>query len=224
MASGKETVYIKADRNTEVTNPEVTLGDVIKIECVNPSVAARIQAIKLVSFHHTDKKNQNRVAVSVLKVIELIHKQYPNIEVQNMGEQDFIVTYEAQQTAGGWVHIGKAALVVLISFAGAAFSIMAFNNDVDVTKMFSQIYELVTGTKSDGFTMLELTYSIGLIIGILVFFNHFGKKRFSVDPTPIEVEMRLYENDLQTTLIENISRKEKELDVGKGSGSGSYRT
>ena len=101
---------------------------------------------------------------------------------------------------------------------------MAFNNDVDVTKMFSQIYELVTGTKSDGFTMLELTYSIGLIIGILVFFNHFGKKRFSVDPTPIEVEMRLYENDLQTTLIENISRKEKELDVGKGSGSGSYRT
>ncbi len=224
MASGKETVYIKADRNTEVTNPEVTLGDVIKIECVNPSVAARIQAIKLVSFHHTDKKNQNRVAVSVLKVIELIHKQYPNIEVQNMGEQDFIVTYEAQQTAGGWVHIGKAVLVVLISFAGAAFSIMAFNNDVDVTKMFSQIYELVTGTKSDGFTMLELTYSIGLIIGILVFFNHFGKKRFSVDPTPIEVEMRLYENDLQTTLIENISRKEKELDVGKGSGSGSYRT
>ena len=93
---------------------------------------------------------------------------------------------------GGVWHILKTSQVVLISFMGAAFSIMAFNNDVGVTKMFSQIYELVTGTKSDGFTVLEFTYSIGIAIGILTFFNHFGKRRFSVDPTPIEVEMRLY--------------------------------
>ena len=93
-----------------------------------------------------------------------------------------------------------------------------------MTKMFGQIYELVTGTKSDGFTVLEFTYSIGIAIGILTFFNHFGKRRFSVDPTPIEVEMRLYENDLQTTLIENISRKEQELDVGTKYTTGSHRS
>lgn len=224
MASNRETVYIKADRNVEVTKPQVTLGDVLKLECPNPAVISKIRAIKLLTFHSTDKKNQNRTAVSILRVIQLIHEKYPNIDIQNMGEQDFIVTYEEQQTAGGFVHWIKAAAVVLISFTGAAFSIMAFNNDVDVTKMFGQIYELVTGTESNGFTVLELTYSIGLIIGILTFFNHFGKKRFSVDPTPMEVEMRLYENDLQTTLIENISRKGKELDVGKGNTSGSHRT
>lgn len=224
MAANSETVYIKADRNVEVTKPDVRLGDVIKMECSNPSVVPKLKTIKLLQFHHTDKKHQNRVAVSILKVIECIHEEFPNIDVQSMGEQDFIVTYEEQQTAGGFVHILKAALVVTISFIGAAFSIMAFNNDVDVTKMFGQIYELVTGTKSDGFTILELTYCIGLIIGILTFFNHFGKKRFSVDPTPIEVEMRLYENDLQTTLIENISRKEKELDVGSKYNSGGHRS
>lgn len=224
MASNRETVYIKADRNVEVTKPQVTLGDVLKLECPNPAVISRIRAIKLLTFHGTDKKSQNRAAVSVLRVIQLIHEKYPNIDIQNLGEQDFIVTYEEQQTAGGFVHWLKAALVVLISFTGAAFSIMAFNNDVDVTKMFGQIYELVTGMKSSGFTILELTYSIGLSIGILTFFNHFGRKRFSVDPTPMEVEMRLYENDLQTTLIENISRKGNELDVGKGNTSGSHRT
>ncbi len=100
---------------------------------------------------------------------------------------------------------------------------MAFNNDVDTSKLFSQIYELLTGQKSDGFTILELTYSIGLVIGILTFFNHFGKKKFTVDPTPMEIEMRLYENDIQTTLIETYSRKEKELDVGTGSNGG-HRT
>ena len=65
---------------------------------------------------------------------------------------------------------------------------------------------------------MEISYSIGISIGILVFFNHFGKKRFSVDPTPMEVQMRVYENDIQTTLIENAARKEKEIDVGKGGG------
>lgn len=224
MASNSETVYIKADRNVEVTKPQVTLGDVLKMECANVEMLPKLKTIKLLTFQHTDKKNQNRTAVSILRVIELIHEQYPNIDIQNMGEQDFIVTYEEQKTAGGVLHTVKAVVVVLISFIGAAFSIMAFNNDVDVTKMFGQIYELITGTESNGFTMLELTYSIGLVIGILTFFNHFGKKRFSVDPTPMEVEMRLYENDLQTTLIENISRKGKELDVGKRNTSGSHRT
>lgn len=90
--------------------------------------------------------------------------------------------------------------------------------------MFGQIYELLTGKESNGFTVLELTYCIGIVIGIIVFFNHFGKKRISVDPTPMEVEMRLYENDIQTTLVETYARKEKELDVDKGCHAGNTGT
>ena len=218
MGEVRETIYIKADRNIEVTKPDVTVGDALKVECVNPTVTARVRSIRLLKFSGGSEKDgaeKNRVAVSILKVISCIHEVYPKAEIQNMGESDFIVTYEQQQTTGVFVHFLKAASVVLISFTGAAFSIMTFNNDVDVKKVFSQIYELTTGMKSDGFTVIELFYSIGIVIGILVFFNHFGKKRFTVDPTPIEVEMRLYENDLQTTLIEDYSRKEQELDVGK---------
>lgn len=224
MASENSTIYIKADKNIEVTKPDVTLGDVLSIECANAAVLSRVKTLKLLKFHHTDKKNQNRTAVSILKVIACIHEVYPGAEIQNEGEQDFIVTLEEQKTPGGFVHWTKVLLVVVISFIGAAFSIMAFNNDVDVTKLFGQVYELITGTKSDGFTVLELTYCLGLIIGILVFFNHFGKKKFTVDPTPMEVEMRLYENDIQTTLLETYSRKEKELDVGKTGHPGSSGT
>ena len=158
--------------------------------------------------------------VSLLKVIQKIHEIYPDAAVENIGETDFIVTYEEQDGKGGIIHGVKIVAVVLISFFGATFSTMAFNNDVGVTRMFGQVYELLTGTKSDGFTILEFTYCIGIVIGILTFFNHFGKKRLSVDPTPMEVEMRLYENDIQTTLVETYSRKEKELDVGEKHMSG----
>jgi len=152
--------------------------------------------------------------VSVLEIIACIHAAYPEVEVQNLGEVDIIVTYENQKTSPYIWHILKVAAVAAIIFFGSAFSIMAFNNDVGGTKLFGQIYELVMGKQSDGFTVLEVTYSIGLTFGILIFFNHFGKKRFTVDPTPMEVQMRLYENDIQTALVENASRRKEELEVG----------
>ena len=85
MAGSKETVYIKADRNVEVTDPCVKLGDILSMECANPTVLPKLKTIKLLRFHGVDKKTQNRVAVSILKVIECIHAEYPEIEVQNLG-------------------------------------------------------------------------------------------------------------------------------------------
>ena len=211
----------KVKKNVEVTKPEVTLGDVISLECSNPDVIPKLKVQRLLKFPDNQKK---RCVVSALKIVECIHNVYPGIDVQNMGEMDMIITYEDQKTPGKALHIVKVILVICITFIGAAFSIMAFNNDVDTTKLFQQIYILLTGKVSDGFTVLEFTYCIGLVIGILVFFNHFGKKRFTVDPTPMEVQMRLYENDIQTTLVEDASRREQELDVGKSNHISSHRT
>lgn len=221
MAVTNETIYIKGDKNVEVTKPDVTLGDVISMECSNPNVIPKLKAQRLLKF---PENGQRRCVVSALKIVECIHKVCPGIDIQNMGEMDVIITYEDQKTPGKVMHIFKVALVLLITFIGAAFTIMAFNNDVNVSKLFGQIYQMVMGKATDGFTIMELTYCIGLIIGILVFFNHFGGKKFSVDPTPMEVEMRLYENDIQTTLVENYSRKGQEIDVGQTNPTGNHRT
>lgn len=215
------TIYIKGDRETEVTKPDVTLGDLLSMECTDKVVLARLKAEKILRLNKTGKQ---RCVVSVLRIISCIHQLYPQAEVQNLGEPDLIVTYEQQKSAPSLWYVVKVAFASVALFCGAAFSIMAFHNDVDVTTLFGQIYQLVTGEKSSGFTVLEAAYSVGLTAGILIFFNHFGKKRFTVDPTPVEVQMRVYENDIQTTLIENASRKGEELDAdptGSSGGSGS---
>ena len=182
---------------------------------------AKIKTLKIVRFK---KSGRQRRVVSVLKIIACIHEKFPETDVQNLGETDIIVTYEYQKTPAFAWHIIKTAFVAAVTFFGAAFSIMAFNNDVDVTKLFGQIHELITGQGTSGFTILEVSYSIGITAGILIFFNHFGKKRFTVDPTPMEVQMRLYENDIQTTLIEDSERRGEEIDVGTTDTSGSNRT
>lgn len=214
--AGKETVYLKAEQSIELTKPDVTIGDAMAVECVNPAMLARIKTMKLFKIPH---KGQ-RCILSLMRVIELIHREYPDAEIQNLGAPDIIIIYEDQKTPNKFIHWLKTAFIVLITFIGAAFSIMAFNNDVSTTKLFGQIYKLLTGKQNDGFTILEFTYSIGLVIGILVFFNHFGGKKFSVDPTPMEVEMRLYENDIQTALIQNYSREKMEIDIGNPTPKG----
>jgi len=60
---------------------------------------------------------------------------------------------------------------------------------------------------------LEISYSVGLIVGVTLFFNHFGKRKVTLDPTPIEVQMRLYEDQVDTTVIQNASRKESGVDT-----------
>ena len=223
MSANQDILYIKGDRDVELTKTEVTLGDILSLECSNKTVIPKIKSIKLVKFSEQEKKQQ-RIVVSVLKIIACIHEQYPNLDIQNLGETDIILTYENQNTPGNVVHLLKTVVVVVLVFCGSAFSIMAFHNDVSITKLFSQIYLALTGVESDGYTILEVSYSIGIIIGILGFFNHFGKKRFTVDPTPLEVQMRLYENDIQTTLVEDASRRKEELDVGKSNPAGCHRS
>ncbi len=221
MASESKILYIKGDRDVEVTKPDVTLGDLLSMECTDMLMLAKIKTLKIVRFK---KSGRQRRVVSVLKIIACIHEKFPETDVQNLGETDIIVTYEDQKTPAFAWHIIKTAFVAAVTFFGAAFSIMAFNNDVDVTKLFGQIHELITGQGTSGFTILEVSYSIGITAGILIFFNHFGKKRFTVDPTPMEVQMRLYENDIQTTLIEDSERRGEEIDVGTTDTSGSNRT
>lgn len=217
----QETIYIKGEQNVEVQHPDVTLGDIVQFECSNPEVLPKLRTLKIMKFQE-DKGH--RCVISILKIMECIHRQYPAYDLQNVGEADIIVTYEKPQKEHPVLQCLKVLSVVAITFAGAAFSIMTFNNDVDTTRLFGQIYELLMGSPSDGFTILEFMYCVGIIVGILIFFNHFGKKKFDVDPTPLEVEMRLYENDIQTTLIENYSRKGQELDVGQTASSGVPRT
>lgn len=221
MSANQDTVYIKGERDVEVNKTDVTLGDILTLECSNKAMIPKLNVLKILKI---PENGRHRYVISILKIIACIHEKYPGVDIQNMGETDIIVTYEEQKTTGMAVHMIKTIFVAMLTFAGSAFAIMAFNNDAAVSDLFSQMYEFVMGFQSDGFSIMEVSYSLGITIGILVFFNHFGKRRFTVDPTPLEVQMRVYENDIQTTLIENASRKGAELDVGKTDSAGNHRS
>lgn len=201
-----ETLYLKIDKNVQARENPVYLKDIAEINCSTKPIENKVKTLRLPT---EIVKGPGRYVFSIFDVIEVIQKEYPSLTISNLGEADFILTVEKEQKFGdalGWV---KTAFVCFLAFFGAAFSIMAFNNDIDVTKLFGQLYETFTGTQSNGFTLLEISYSLGVGMGILIFFHHFAKKKGGSDPTPLEVEMRTYEDEIDLTLIESGNRKEK---------------
>lgn len=210
-----ETVYLKIEQNVKVTEPSVALKDIAKLTSANRPLINKMKQMKVYNFHvpaNQGKKKTQAQVFSVLKIIELIGQEFPNVEIQNIGEKDFVVEYVPKQEPKWLLYLKTAVLCVLIFF-GSAFTIMTFNNDVGVGEVFMDFYQQVMGVESDGFTVLEVCYSIGLFLGITVFFNHVGHKKITHDPTPIQVEMRTYEKDVDTTFIENCGRKGTSNDV-----------
>ena len=86
---------------------------------------------------------------------------------------------------------------------------MAFHNDIGIVDLFAQIYTQVIGYEPESIGGLEIGYSLGLAAGILIFFNHFSLKKRENDPTPLQVEVSKYEQDVEDT-IERIRQKEQQ--------------
>lgn len=197
------TLYMQIDKNVKIMSPHVCLGTIAQLFCKNEDILERC---KNLNVYEVPENKPGRYIMTAMDLIHKIQNDMPDIEVSHIGEPTFILTYESKKkTSQVWNWV-KTALICILTFFGAGFAIMTFNTDVDTPKLFSNLYEEVTGQVSDGFTELELMYSVGIAIGVVFFFNHFGRKKLSEDPTPIQVQMRIYEDDVDMTVMEELSR------------------
>ena len=204
-----EVLYIKLNQDVEVTGADIFLKDLGSLFCNDETIVNRCNSLKVCTL----KPEQSRKVISVMKIIQMITEVCPGIRIENIGETDIIIERVKQEKKGKYRKLPKIVFVCLISFFGTAFTIMAFHNDIQIQELFNKVHVMIAGSESNGNSLLEVSYSVGLCIGIIVFFNHIGGKRISADPTPIEVEMRIYEEDVNKTLIENAERMNIEADT-----------
>lgn len=210
MSSKTNTVYLNLSEITEVHSKDVFVKDVAKLYCSDTNIQNKCECVKL---KHITEDKCRRYVENALDVIEKLETVDPSVSVNNVGKVEYIIDYQPAKKPKYVWQWTKTLFVCVICFCGAAFAIMTFNNDANVRDVFQELYRLVTGTDAQGTTILDLTYSIGLALGIITFFNHFAKWKISTDPTPLEVEMRLYEDNISKTLIQNDGRKEQGIDI-----------
>ena len=203
-------VYLKAEQSVCINHRKLLIKDMAKVYCSSPEMTKTIENIRLFTF--PNEKN-GRETVSIMRLIEEIKAIYKEAEVCNLGERDILVYYKMPEKKKKWVEKLKVVFICLTVFFGAGVSIMGYNNDVDVVEVFSKIYRTTMGVEGPEANFMHLFYAAGLLIGMIIFFNHASRKRLSDEPTPVEVQMRQYEKNVNTALIMGSGRKGEELDV-----------
>ena len=203
-------IYLKMDASIKTSSEKICIGDLGKLYCKEMSVVSKLKTIPV---YHLKVEDHNRCVIGVLKVIELIHEHYPTFTVDVIGETECIVDRISKKSPAPFWEWIKVAFISAICFFGTMFTIMAYHNDINLVSMFQDFYVMVTGRENDGFTSLEAAYSIGLSLGIIIFYNHLGRRKLTPDPTPVSVEMKNYENDVNRAIVELANREEKTIDI-----------
>ena len=192
----EDILYVKVEQNIPVTKRDLKLKDVATLYSTNTTM---VQKLEKEPFYTLPPDGEKLTMFTITKVYEAIHRVYPDVTIENLGEQDFIVECETgKKPSKAWEYT-KSVLVAFIVFFGAAFTIMTFNEDVNVSGVFEKIYLTFTGEVHTG--------------GIIVFYNHFKRRDIKNDPTPIQVEMRTYEEQMNKAMIKSASREGKTIDV-----------
>ncbi len=209
-------VYVQLEDSVQVIEKNVRMKDVASVYTKDPAICNRIKSMIVYRFQNEKTKQGEKQVISLLYLTQKIQSQFPDVVVLSHGGSDCIVELIAPAQKDGkntGMQKLKVFLISLICLFGGAFSIMAFHNDISITNIFMEFYELVTGESSNGFTVLEISYSVGLLAGILVFYNHIGKKKITPEPTPIEVSMHNYEQDMDAAIVTRWEREGKKIDV-----------
>ena len=197
-----DTIYIKVAECIEVTNPKIQFSDFLTIYCKNKKIENEVKSMHFFTF---DKEGQ--IVVSILKIIEMLQEKYPDNQIDNLGEEDFIILYTSPKKNEALREMISTIFICLVAFFGGGYAIMAYNTDIGAKELFVYLSMMFLGNAKEGVILLSICYSVGLTVGMIIFFNHIGNRKISRDPTPLEIQMRLYEKDISTTIIKDVSRR-----------------
>ena len=191
------TIYIRLyKRKTVEVKNWVMIGEIADVLAPG-KVKEEVAAMKI--FCVPDTTTDGRYIITIMDIIELILKSYPNAEIQSIGDSDSVIEYHKKpikpKDAIEWL---KVIGICIIIFAGAFMAIMAYNTDVSLAKTFITIQRMVTGQEVEKPYLLTIPYSLGISSGVLIFFNHLGFRKITEDPTPMQIEMKKDEQDAKT--------------------------
>ncbi|MFB9325291.1 stage V sporulation protein AA [Paenibacillus aurantiacus] len=182
----------------------VTLGLAARLFAADPELEQRLRALEL---HRHHVKDGNRVVIDLLQIVKTIQETCPQLEIETFGDPQVLVIVRDKVPKPR-----RFMLIVawLLLFFGSGLAIMNFHTDVSMKEVHTRIAELVTGKKSDHPLWLQIPYSLGIGIGMVLFFNHLFRKRFNEEPNPLEVELYLYEENVNNYVIaDEMRRKNK---------------
>lgn len=191
----EKTIYIRM-RNRVLAKQEesIYLDDIAQI-IAPETIISRLKKLKV---HQISINDRNIVIIDVMKVIRLISNLIENADVQTIGPAQTIIEVILKKKQ---MSVPFFILIWFLLFFGSAMAIMNFHDDVSMRSVQEKLYKIITGVEDSKPWIFQIPYSIGLGLGMILFFNHVFQKRINEEPSPLEVEMFNYQMDLDNYVI-----------------------
>lgn len=193
----ENTIYIQMKRRVKIKRGAVIqLGDIAQI--IVPERMKDLHKMKVLS--NTSEVEKKFIVLDVMTVINKIKGHYSEADIQVIGPSEIIFEVEEKKKAASSFLF---VLVWLLLFIGSGMAIMNFHEETSMQTMHQKIYWMMTGRMNTNPYIVQIPYSIGLGLGMILFFNHLFKKRINQEPSPLEIEMFNYQQDLDQYVILN---------------------
>ncbi len=202
-----ETVYIRMRNRIEKRlNEDVMLSDLAQVITADDLV----EQLNNLIIYSISESDRNIIIIDSTRVIKAIRSINQNLEIQIIGPAQTIIEVIFKKKD---VSIPIFLLVWLLLFIGSALTIMNFHEDVSMQAVHQKLYKIITGKEVEKPLIFQIPYSIGLGLGMIIFFNHVFKKRFNEEPSPLEVEVFSYQQALDQYVIMHENKESmKKLD------------
>jgi stage V sporulation protein AA len=202
----EKTVYIRLRHRVFIQpNDKILLKDIAQIiaeDALHNQISDRV-------LYQVTAEDRNILIIDVMHVVEEIKKIDSTIDIQTIGPSQVIieVVYKKRKISPIFFLI-----IWFLLFFGSMLTIMNFHEDVSMQDAHQRLYKIITGKNVAKPLMFQIPYSFGLGLGMILFFNHVFKKRLNEEPSPLEVEMFNYQQDLDRYVVmhenkESVSRK-----------------
>jgi stage V sporulation protein AA len=188
-------LYIRLRKRISVhKGVPIHLGEVAQM-LVDPMLETRLRQLVL---HTPGDADGSVLLIDMLRVVAAVRSEFPGLQIEHYGEPHVLVEIMSPSRKPNPLLF---ALVWLLLFIGSGLAIMNFHADVSMMEVHQKLYEMISGKKVEHPYWLQIPYSFGLGAGMVVFFNQLFKKRFSEEPSPLEVEMFMYQENLNRYVI-----------------------
>lgn len=186
-------VFLRSKGNVTLQKSKsILLKDIVEISA-HKEIKDKIENLN----YTINAKDQEYILVSIIKIIDFIKENINNIDLVIIGKTDVLINFKnSNNSSTDRYKIIRVALVCILLFVGSITAIVNFHSDVDMKETHSTIYESITGVKTDRPLLLQIPYSIGIGVGMSVFFNHIFKKTINNEPTPLEMEIHSYQQSV----------------------------
>ncbi len=193
-------VYLRLKKKVRVSpGQKLRLGDIAQV-----LADESVMSIVRLEVYRSSLRDGNLVVIDVMDVIERIRRVHPELDVRSVGPAQTIIETEVRRRVPSAVWV---VMIWLLLFVGSGLALMNFHTDVSMKSVHQRIYYLVTGQHDARPLILQIPYSLGIGVGMILFFNHLFKRRFNDEPSPLELEMFLYQENLNQYVIDHEKSK-----------------